>query len=116
MKRFARYNGIDDPLTLSINVISEIYKLEKQRTGRMLAELPWMQTKYLNAKLQVTVNAEKDEDAARLETLIKNERQKKRWHGIRYVTSPNQTGGVTKVIIPWVDEDDEVCNTKEAVE
>ena len=75
-----------------------------------------MRTDYLNFKLQVAINAEKDEDAARLETLINNERQKKIWHGIRYVTSPNRTGGVTKVVIPRIDEDDEVCNTKETVE
>ena len=77
MKRFAKRNVVDDPLTLSINVLSEMYKLEKQRTRRVLADSPWMRTEYLSAKLQVAINAEKEEDAARLETLIKNERQKK---------------------------------------
>ena len=48
--------------------------------------------------------------------LIKNERQQKIWSGIRYVTSPNRAGDVTKVIIPQEDGDDEVCTTKETVE
>ena len=38
MKRFAKGNGIDNPMTLSINVLAEMYKLEKQRTRRVLAD------------------------------------------------------------------------------
>ena len=103
MKRFARRNGFEDPLSLPINVLVEMYKMEKQRTKRMLADSAWMKTEYPNAKLQVVIDAEKDEDATRLEILIKNERQQKIWRGIRYVTSPNCAGGVTKVIIPRED-------------
>ena len=43
----------------------------------MLANLAWMRTEYLDARLQVAINVEKNEDIARLEMLIKNERQKK---------------------------------------
>ena len=75
-----------------------------------------MRIKYLNAKLQVAIDAEKDEDVKSLEMLIKNERQHKIWRGIRYVTSPNRSGGVTKVIIPREGRNDEVCNTKDTVE
>ena len=116
MKRFAKRNGIDDPMTLSINVLAEMYKLEKQRTRRVLADSAWMRTECLNAKLQVAINAEKDEDVTRLEMLIKNERQRKVWRGMRYVTSPNRAGGVTKVIISKEGKEDEICNTKETVE
>ena len=75
-----------------------------------------MHTKYLNAKLQVAIDAEKDEDVKSLELLIKNERQRKVWRGMRYVTSPNRAGGVTKVIISKEGKDYEICNTKETVE
>ena len=77
MKRFAKRNGIDNPMKLSVGVLSEMYKLEKQKTKRMLADLAWMRKEYLNTKIQDSINAEKDEDVARLEMLIKNERQKK---------------------------------------
>ena len=82
----------------------------------MLADSAWMRTEYRNAKLQVAIDAEKDEDITRLEMTIKNERPRKVWRGIMYVTSPNRTGEVTKVIIPKEGENDEVCNTKDAVE
>ena len=95
-KWFDRRNIIDDPLTFSTNALLEMYKLEKQRTRCVLADSAWMRTKYLNAKLQVATNAEKDEDVARLEMLIKNERQKKIWRRIRYVISHHRLGGVTK--------------------
>ena len=89
MKRFAKRNGIDDPMTLSINVLAEMYKLEKQRTRRVLADSAWMRTKYLNAKLQVAIDSEKDEDITILEVLSKNGRQRKIWRGIRFVTLPS---------------------------
>ena len=38
MKRFAKRNGIEDPMTLSISVLSEMYKVEKQWTKRVIAE------------------------------------------------------------------------------
>ena len=59
---------------------------------------------------------EKNEDVKRLETLIRNERQRKTWRGIQYVTKKNRAGGVTKVVIPRSNTEDEVCNTKTAVE
>ena len=64
-------------MTLSVLVLSEMYKLEKQRTKRVLADLAQMRTEYLNAKLYDDINAEKDKDVTRLEMLIKNKQQKK---------------------------------------
>ena len=116
MRLFAKHNDIEDPMTLSTSVLAEIYKLEKERTRRVLDESAWMRTKYLNAKLQDAINEEKDEDVTRLEMLIKNERQKKTWRGIQYITKPNRAGGDTKVIIPCTNADAEVCNTKTTVE
>ena len=66
----------------------------------MLADSAWMRTEYLNAKLQITIDAGKDEDVKSLEKPIKNERQRMVWRRTRCVTSPNQAVGVTKVIIP----------------
>ena len=103
-------------MTLSTSVLAEMYKLEKEKTQRVLADLAWMRTEYLNAKLQDAINAEKDKDVKRLEMLIKNERQRKTWRGIQYVTKPTRAGGVTKVVIPRTNAEAEVCNTKTAVE
>ena len=116
MKRFAKRNGIEDLMTLSTSVLAEMYNLEKERTRRELTDLAWMRKEYLNTKLQDAINTEKDEDVTRLEMLIKNERQKKTWRGIQYVTKPNRAGGVTKVIIPRTNANAEVCNTKKTVE
>ena len=103
-------------MTLSISVLVEMYKLEKERTRRILAESAWMGTEYLNAKLKDAINAGKDKDVKQLETLIRNERQQKTCRGIQYVTKKNRAGGVTKVVIPRLNKEDEVCNTKTAVE
>ena len=92
MKRFAKRNDIENPLALSTSVLAEMYKLEKERTRRVLADLACMRTECLNSKLQHAINAEKDEDVTRLEILIKNERKKKTWRGIQYVTKPNRGG------------------------
>ena len=116
MKKFAKRNGIENLMALSTNVLIEMYKLEKERTRRILADSAWMRTEYLNAKLKDAINAEKDEDVKRLETLIRNERQRKTWRGIQFVTKKNRAGGVTKVVIPRSNTEDEVCNTKTAVE
>ena len=50
MKRFAKRNGIKNPMALSTSVLIEMYKLEKERTRRILADSAWMRTEYLNAK------------------------------------------------------------------
>ena len=115
MKSFAKRNGIKNSMALSISVLVEMYKLEKERTRRILADSAWMRTEYLNAKLKDAINAEKDDDVKRPETLIQNERQQKTWRGIQYVTKKNRVGGVTKVVIPRSNKEDEVCNTKTAV-
>ena len=116
MKRFAKRNGIEDPMTLSTSVLAEMYKIVKERTRRVLADSAWMRTEYLNAKLRDAINTEKDKDVTRLKMLIKKERQKNTWRGVQYITKPNRTGGVTKVIIPRTNADAEVCNTKKTVE
>ena len=36
-----------------------MYKLERHRTKRMLADSTWMRSEYLNAKLQIAIDAEK---------------------------------------------------------
>ena len=102
----ANVKSLLNPLTLLINAILEMYKLEKQNTRRVLADSAYMGAEYLNAKLQVVIDVEKDEDITRLEMLITNKCQRKIWLGIRYVTSPYQSGGVRKVIIPKKEEDD----------
>ena len=86
-----------------------MYKLEKERTRRILADSAWMRTEYLNAKLRDAINAEKDEDVKRLEMLIRNGQQRKTWRGIQFVTKENRAGGVTKVVIPRFNAEDEVC-------
>ena len=60
MKRFAKRNGIKNPMALSTSVQIEMYKLEKETTWRILADSAWMQTKYLNAKLKDAINAIRD--------------------------------------------------------
>ena len=66
--------------------------------------------------LQDAINTEKGEDVKRLKMLINNERQRKTWRGIQYVTKPTRAGGVTKVVMPCTNAEAEVCNTKIAVE
>ena len=87
MKRFAKRNDIKIPMALSTSVLIEMYKLEKERRRRILADSAWMRTEYLNAKLKDVIYAEKDEDVKRFETLIRNERQRKPWRGIQFVTN-----------------------------
>ena len=57
MKRFAKRNGIENPMALSTSVLIEMYKLEKERTRRILADSAWMRTEYFNAKLKDAINA-----------------------------------------------------------
>ena len=59
MKRFARRHGFEDSISIPINVLVDMYKLEMHRTKRMLADSTWMRSEYLNAKLQIAIDAEK---------------------------------------------------------
>ena len=58
MKRFAKRRGIKNPMALSTSVLIEMYKLEKERTRRILADSAWMRTEYLNAKQKDAVIAD----------------------------------------------------------
>lgn len=116
MKRFARRCGIPDPLSLQLSQLVVDYKACRAELKLHMAKSGWLRQQYLTSRLQEEIGKKNQENADRLQEILRNEAQKKVWRGIHRVTKPNRNGSAVRVEVPQKEGPPIVCDTKETVE
>lgn len=116
MKRFARRCGITNPMALSAQQILRDYKDARTQLQSLLAESPLLRKEYLTSKLQQAIESKNEENASRLQEMLRNEAQKKAWRHIHRVTKPTRNASATRVEVPQPQGPPKVCETKKEVE
>ena len=103
LKRFARRCKIENPLDLTRQELGDLYRECREHCKRLLAESPWLRKQYLSDKLSDAIAKANDEDAKRIQDIIKQEARAKSWAGIKMCTKPNGVSACTEIDVPQPD-------------
>jgi len=114
--RRAERSGIIAAKKLTLRELMMQYGACRSQTKSLLSESPWMRQQFLAHKLDEAKRQEKDEEAKRVNSILRKERQKRTWSSLQRVVKPDKAGAVAFVDVQQEDGTTKRCDTKESVE
>lgn len=116
MRRFARKLGMMQCIRMPVAEIVQLYREAKERTKDLMAESPYLRKQFLYGKLNDAIDTGRDQEAKRIQEVLRNEAQRKMWQGIHRATKPRGLMSVTRVEVPQEDGSVIEHTTKETIE
>merc|ERR1712197_219844 len=106
--------NIDRPFGIRLRELHRMLGEAKEEARHHILESPALRSRYLTTKLEEAIEESREADAAWIAAMIRAERERQEWGGIRRVTKKG-AAQVMYVEVPLPDGTTRVCTTKEDI-